>query len=138
MKKEVKSYILNISSFGCYLPTAYKSIYLASKSYIYYFTRALESELTGTNLRTCVLIPAAVRTNKVVLDRISRNGWFSRKSALDPEEVAIIGLKGLFKGRKVIIPGLLTNLFFYIGLFLPQGIILLITRHIFRNYRQIV
>ncbi len=138
LKKHEKSYILNISSFGCYLPTAYKSIYLASKSYIYYFTRALESELTGTNLQTCVLIPAAVRTNKVVLDRITRNGWFSKKSALDPEEVAIIGLEGMFKGRKVIIPGSLTNLFFYVGMFLPEGIMLLITRHIFRNYRQIV
>ncbi len=136
LKTHKESYLLNISSFGCYVPTAYKSIYLASKSYIYYFTRALESELNGTSLHTCVIVPSAVRTNKIVLDRIGRNGWFSRKSALYPEEVARIGIEGMLRGKKVIVPGILTNLFFSFGMLVPEGIILWLTRRIFRNYKQ--
>jgi len=50
LKTHERSYILNMSSFGCYFPTAYKSIYLASKSYIFYFTRAIASELKGSYL----------------------------------------------------------------------------------------
>ncbi len=136
LKTHKESYILNISSFGAYLPTAYKSVYLASKSYLYFFTRALESELNGSSPKTCVVVPASVRTNQIVLDRIKRNGWFSQKLALNPEEVAAIAVTGMFKGRRVIIPGKMSNLFFRLGLFVPEGIMLWLTRRIFANYRQ--
>lgn len=135
--KKTPSFILNISSFGCYVPTAYKSVYLASKSYIYFFTRALESEFKGTNVKTCMLIPSAVRTNEKVLKRIAAAGWTSKATMLEPEEVASIGIRGMFKGRKAIIPGRLSNLIFSIGLFLPEGLIMAITRNIFRRKRSI-
>lgn len=136
LKTHERSYILNLSSFGCYLPTAYKSIYLATKSYIFYFTRAIESELKGSGVRTCVAVPSAVRTNINTRDRIDRNGWFSQKSALEPEEVAYIVIRGMFRGRNVILPGRLSGLFFSLGLFIPEGIMMWMTRRIFRNYRQ--
>jgi uncharacterized protein len=136
LKTHSESYIMNISSFGAYLPTAYKSVYLASKSYLYFFTRALESELAGSAPNTCVVVPASVRTNKIVLDRIKRNGWFSRKLALSPEEVAAIVVTGMFKGRKVIIPGKLSTLFFRVGLFVPEGILMWLTRRILANNKQ--
>lgn len=136
LKTHERSYILNMSSFGCYLPTAYKSIYLATKSYIFYFTRAIESELKGSGVRTCVAVPSAVMTNINTRDRIERNGWFSRKSALEPEEVASIVVRGMFRGRNVILPGKLSCLFFGLGMFIPEGIMMWLTRRIFRNYRQ--
>ena len=136
LKTQDRSYILNLSSFGCYLPTAYKSIYLATKSYIYYFTRAIESELKGSTVRTCVAVPSAVRTNVNTCDRIERNGWLSRKSALEPEEVASVVIRGMFRGKKVILPGKLSGMFFGMGMIIPQGIMMYMTRWIFRNYRQ--
>lgn len=136
LKTHDRSYILNISSFGAYTPTAYKSIYLATKSYIFYFTRALESEFTGTSVKTCVAVPSAVRTNKITMGRIERNGWFSQKSALNPEEVAAEIISGMFNGKNVIVPGKLSKLFFNVALFVPEGIILRLTRKIFKNYRQ--
>ena len=136
LKTHDRSYILNISSFGAYTPTAYKSIYLATKSYIFYFTRALESEFTGTSVKTCVAVPSAVRTNKNTMGRIERNGWFSQKSALNPEEVAAEIISGMFNGKNVIVPGKLSKLFFNVALFVPEGIILRLTRKIFKNYRH--
>jgi len=136
LKTHVPSYILNISSFGAYTPTAYKSIYLATKSYVFYFTRALESEFRGSSVKTCVAVPSAVRTNKNTIGRIERNGWFSQKSALNPDEVASEIIAGMFKGKNIIVPGKLSKLFFGIALFVPEGIILRLTRQIFKNYRQ--
>jgi short-subunit dehydrogenase len=136
LKTNGRSYILNLSSFGCYLPTAYKSIYLATKSYIFYFTRAIESELKGSTVRTCVAVPSAVMTNVNTRDRIERNGWISKKSALEPEEVASVVIRGMFKGKKVILPGKLSGLFFGLGLIIPEGIMMWMTRRLFRNYRQ--
>lgn len=134
LKKRRKAYVLNISSFGCYLPTAFKSVYLASKSYIYYFTRALDSEFRGTSVSTCIFTPATVKTNPNVLDRMERAGWFGKRTALDPEEVASEGVRGMLKGKKVIIPGTINRLFFSFGLFVPLGILMVLTHNIFRNY----
>jgi short-subunit dehydrogenase len=134
LKKYRESYIMNLSSFGAFLPCAFKSVYLASKSYIYYFTRALKSEFNGLPPFPCVVVPSAVRTNKNVLGRISRNGWLSQKSALDPSEVAKIAVAGMFRKRDVIIPGSITNFYFRMGLFVPEGIMLRITKNIFKNY----
>jgi len=135
LKSHNESYILNLSSFGSYLPTAYKSVYLASKSYIYFFTRALESEFKGSSPFTCVVVPASVRTNRMTLNRIERNGWFARKLALSAEEVAYEAVDGMFKRRKVVMPGRFTTLVFRLALFVPEGIMLWITRGIFRNYK---
>lgn len=131
--KKTDSHILNLSSFGIYIPTPYKSVYLASKSYIYYFTRALDAELKGTSVKTCVIMPAAVRTNDKVLERIHRAGWLSRISSLSAEEVASRGIKAMLRGKKVYIPGVFTRFIFGLGNMLPQGIIQAVTRNIFRR-----
>lgn len=136
LKKQQKAYVLNISSLGCYAPTAFKSVYLASKSYIYYFTRALDSEFKGTSVSICIFTPATVKTNPNVLDRMERAGWFGRHTALDPEDVASEGIRGMLKGKKVIIPGTINRLFFSLGLIVPQGIIMTLTHHIFSNYHE--
>jgi short-subunit dehydrogenase len=131
--KKTSSYILNISSLGSFIPTPYKSVYLASKTYIFYFTRALEAELKGTSVRTCIFAPGGVRTNKKVLERIERAGWIGKSSSISPEEVARHGIKAMFKGRKVVIPGKLSNLIFTFGLFIPEGIIMAVTRKLFKR-----
>jgi short-subunit dehydrogenase len=127
------SYIMNISSLGSFLATPYKSVYLASKTYIFYFTRALEAELKGTSIKTCIIAPGAVRTNKTVLERIRQAGWISERSSISPEEVARNGIRAMFKGRRVVIPGKLSRLIFRISYLVPEGIILAITRSIFRR-----
>jgi len=133
MLKKTDSYILNISSLGSYVATPYKTVYLASKSYIFYFTRALEAELRGTRVKTCIFVPGAVRTNASVIERIRRAGWMSERSSISPEEVARKGIKAMFSGKRVIIPGRLSRLIFSISFIVPEGIILAITRSIFRR-----
>ena len=137
LKRHPESYILFMSSFGYYVPTAYKSVYLASKSYIFYFARALRSEFTGTSLRTCVVVPSAVRTNKNVLDRIRRNGFFAKASAISPEEMASVAVKAMLRGRKVVLPGIFANLSLNFGFLIPEGIVFWMTRRIFGNFRKI-
>ncbi len=135
LKECRKSWILFLSSFGSYLPTAYKSVYLATKSYIYYFARALESEFAGSSVRTCVMVPSAVATNRNTLDRIRRGGWMARRSVISPEEAAKTGIKGMFRGDKVVMPGFLTRIYFATGMLVPTGITLMVTRNIFRKYK---
>jgi short-subunit dehydrogenase len=130
LRVQKSSHILFISSFGIYFPVAFKSIYLATKSYVYYLSRALRSELKGTPVNICTVVPSAVLTNVNTLKRIKQS-VLSKMSCLSPEEVARVSLKGMFKGRSVIIPGKLTSSFFLCGMFVPVGFLLLLTRRIF-------
>jgi uncharacterized protein len=131
--KKQPSYLLNISSYGCYAPTAFKSVYLATKSYIYYLTRALDSEFRGTSVRTCLLIPAGVRTNDQVKSRIEQGKPLAKATFLEPEDVAYTAVNGMFKGKKRIIPGRLIRFIFAISLIIPEGIVLSATRKMFRR-----
>jgi uncharacterized protein len=131
--KKTDSYLLNISSMGAFIPTPYKSVYLASKCYIFYFTRSLEAELKGTSVKTCIIAPSGVRTNEKCIERLRLAGWVAQKSSLSPEQVASKGIEGMFRGKKVIIPGKFTRLIFRFSLILPEGIILRVTRNMFRR-----
>ncbi|HEX2968007.1 MAG TPA: SDR family NAD(P)-dependent oxidoreductase [Bacteroidales bacterium] len=131
--KKTDSYILNISSLGSYIAAPYKSVYLASKSYIFYFTRALEAELKGTSVKTCIFAPGAVRTNRNVLERIRKAGWMSERSSISAEEVARKGIRAMFRGKRVVVPGIISRFIFTISFIIPEGIILAITRNIFRR-----
>ncbi len=131
--KKTPSYVLNISSLGCYIPAAYKSVYLASKSYIYFFTRALESEFKGSGIKTCVFVPGPVRTNEKVLKRVAGAGWMAKSSMLEPEEVASMGIKAMFNGKKTLIPGRFNRLIFSVGHIIPEGLIMAILRNTFKR-----
>jgi short-subunit dehydrogenase len=109
LKKRQQAYILNVGSFGAYVPTAYKSVYLASKSYVYYFSEALRSELNGGPVKIGTLMPSGVLTNGHVKERIKKSGALGRVSALSPEYVASYSLKKLLAGGGVIIPGKITR-----------------------------
>lgn len=132
LRTQKSSYILFLSSFGTYFPVAFKSIYLATKSYVFYLGRALGSELKGTPVKICTVVPSAVKTNVNTRKRI-RQSVLSTISCLSPEEVARVSLNGMFKGRSVIIPGKLTASFFICGMFVPVGFLLFLTHRVFHD-----
>lgn len=131
--KKRPSYLLNVSSMGCYAPTAFKSVYLASKSFIYYFTRAIESEFKGTTIRTCLLIPGGVRTNDLTIKRMERLRGMAKASVLNPAEVASLAVKCMFRGRRVVIPGRVTRFLFAVSQVIPEGIVQAISRNMLRR-----
>jgi hypothetical protein len=122
-----------MSSFGGYLPVPYKSVYLASKSYIYYFTRALQQEFTNTNVKVCVALPGAVKTNKKVLERINDSGYLGKVTALTADEFVKNAIRKTLNGKKVIIEGRLNRIFFSVATITPQGILLNLLRKTFKN-----
>ena len=52
--KRKRAYILNIGSFGGFMPIPCKSIYSATKSYIYNFSLAVREELRGMGISVSV------------------------------------------------------------------------------------
>lgn len=133
LKSHPESYILNMGSFGAYVPTPFKSVYMASKAYIYYFSCGLSSELENTSVKVSVAMPGSVPSNKKMIERIKQDGTISRLMILNPDEVAKYIIPRLFLGEKVIIPGKVTRALYLLGLILPYGIVLHFMKNVFLN-----
>jgi uncharacterized protein len=133
LKKRERSYILNVSSFGAFMPSAYKSVYLASKSYVYYFSEALRSELNDGPVRVSTLMPSGVLTNGEVKERIRRAGFLGRASALTPGEVAGYTLRKMESRSGVIIPGKISRSFLLTFGLLPSFLVMNLMKKVFRE-----
>jgi len=115
-------YILNVGSVAGRLPMPRYAAYGASKSFVREFTLALRQELLGAAKAAkaerpdkpakaptlSVLEPGYVNTgfdeNAGIENR--RYMKFSVSNSMTARRVAEIGLRGLFAGRPVIVPGL--------------------------------
>jgi uncharacterized protein len=132
MKKLRKAYILNISSFSALTPLPNKCVYAATKSYLLYLTNAINYELKGTSVHALSVHPSGVSSERN-LESIQRSSFIARISTLKPEEVAQLSIKNLLAGKKFIVPGTVTKIYYYLGLLLPTFIVLPIVSKVFRK-----
>lgn len=103
LKQHSHSYILNVASLAALTPIAYKTVYPASKAFIYSFSRGLCEELRNTNISVSVVNPGAMSTNKEVRERIQKLGFLGRLTLLNPDKVARKSIKGILKRDNVIV-----------------------------------
>jgi len=100
-----KALILNVASMAAFGPIPYKTIYPASKAFIYSFSRSLSKELQGTGVRVVVVNPGQIVTNPDVTLRVIMQGFLGKISLLTAGKIARIVLAATEKGENVIIPG---------------------------------
>lgn len=134
--EQAPSYIVNMSSMEATLPLPYKSVYTATKNFIYSFSLALSEELKPHLVKVSIVCPGAVLTNEDGLKRIESMGWRARLLLKMPEEVASIAVKQMHKGKRVIIPGIIPLLIIRIMHFLPLSLKMKILEKVFRNYKD--
>lgn len=133
LKSAVKGYLLNIGSVAGFLPFPYKSLYSATKAYLYHFSIAVREELHSSGVSVSVAMPGPMRTNERVRESIRTQGKKAKLTVIDPEPAARIILAGLFRGKAVIIPGIPYSGLFYISKILPNGLLQMLTRNIFNK-----
>ncbi|HWB25873.1 MAG TPA: SDR family NAD(P)-dependent oxidoreductase [Chitinophagaceae bacterium] len=119
--KEKRSYLMNVGSLGGLFIVPKKQVYGATKSFIRYFTNCLRMELSNSNTSVTLLSPGGINTKPELLVLNHRIKGISRFTILEPEQVARKALKGMFKGKKEIIPGRLNRLLVALNKILPQG-----------------
>lgn len=111
LKRQTKSYILNVSSIAAFTPMGYKTVYPASKAFIHSFSRGLYAELKNTNVFVSVVNPGAMATNSEIISRINRQGIIGKLTLVKPEKVAKFCISRLLKRDTVIMVNPLTWLF---------------------------
>lgn len=130
MKNET-AYVLNIASMAAFSPIGFKTVYPASKSFIYSFSRGLSEELRGSGVSVTVILPGPIRTNNEIISRIEKQGWWVHAGLQSPEKLAKIAVSSLFKRRRVIIPGMINKInWLMIKIIPPKLLIPLVSKRI--------
>jgi len=122
-KRKNKSYILNIGSTAAYQAVPALAMYSASKAFVVSFTRALRWELKDTNISVSCFSPGSTSTG--FMDRAQMDDALKQKAekfTMGAEEVARIGLKGMFAGKAEIIPGFVNWISVKMVSFVPKSL----------------
>ena len=110
LKKHKKAFILNVASMAAFSPFAFKTVYPASKAFVYSFSEGLREELKGSNVFVSVIHPGPVKTNADVTARIEKQGILGRVGQVSPQELAGIAIRQLLNKDPFILPGMLNKI----------------------------
>jgi short-subunit dehydrogenase len=106
MRHEGHGRIINVASLAAFCPELPGSLYPATKKFLVSFTRALNLELQGTDIRASALCPGFTRTEfHDVLGNRERVEELPEWMWMDAEDVVVAGLEGSEQGREIVIPG---------------------------------
>jgi len=109
LRRHERSHVLNVASLAAWFPMPWLPVYSSSKSFVLTFSLALREELRGTGVSVSVLCPNGIRTNRSVRELIDRQGLAGRLTCQYPDEVARAAMRGLLKGKAIIVPGRLNQ-----------------------------
>lgn len=126
LRRHSKAYVLNVASLAAFSPVPYKTVYPASKAFVYSFSRSLRAELQNTQIGVTVIAPGPVLTNEDAIRRIQRYGFLGRFMALTPEAAARKSLGATLRGRALLVPGGMGKFGFFLIKALPYPLRLFI------------
>jgi short-subunit dehydrogenase len=121
LKAHKKAMIMNISSVAAFGPLPFKTVYPASKAFIYSFSRSLGHELRHTGVKVVVVTPGPIITNPDVAMRIITQGFLGRIGLLTAGQITRQALDGAENGKEVIIPGFTNKLNRILARFTPES-----------------
>jgi len=112
--------ILNVSSTAAFQPGPFANIYFATKSFVLSFSLALAEELKGTGVTVTALCPGSTRTE--FFDRAGMKNMRPEWHMMNADVVARAGYRGLMRGKRVVIPGMINKLTAKLANVVPTGI----------------
>jgi short-subunit dehydrogenase len=100
-------HIINVSSMGAFVPGKGLAVYGATKSFLNYYSLALQAELAGTGIEVQALCPGYIHTE---FHAEMQDQGFDKKRIPDemwmtPGEVVAASLASLGSGRVLVVPG---------------------------------
>ena len=112
--------ILNVGSTIAFQPAPYQAVYGASKAFVLSFSQALWAEARAAGVSVTALCPGPTRTGFVDALQADVGHTTIYRRLAEPEPVIEAGLRGLDKGRAVVIPGLRNWIAAQSGRFMPR------------------
>jgi uncharacterized protein len=124
--------VLNVASTAAFQPLPRQSTYSASKAFVLSFTEALSSDLKNTSVTATALCPGPVKTEFTDqhegFDAAASTPDFVWMSAEDCAQAAV---KGLERGKRVVVPGVGNRIGALAGQHAPRSVLLAATRRFY-------
>jgi hypothetical protein len=117
LQAHTPAHILNIGSMAGFTPTAYKTVYPASKSFVHAFTKGLREELRSSGVTVTLTAPGAMATSPEITQRIEKQGFFGRATLKSTPDIARKYVDGMLRGKRQII---LNPLSYLLTVILPE------------------
>jgi short-subunit dehydrogenase len=136
LKANAPSHIMNTSSMGGFYMIPGKTVYTASKAYIYYFSRSLRLELKQHNINVSVLCPGGTDSNANTIACNKELKGMAKLSILLPEQVAEEAIDKMLKGKARIIPGFINKLSYHISRLIPEFIQQMVISNAFKHVEK--
>ncbi len=118
-------YILNVASLAAFFSGPLFSAYYASKAYVLRLTEGVAEELwqEGSDVVVSALCPGPVYTEFSEVARVNFGNGKKNGITLTSKEVAEYAIKMLFKGKRVIVPGILMKIAVFMRRILSENAI---------------
>lgn len=115
--------IMNVASVAAFEPGPLLAVYFASKAYVLHFSEALDEELRSTKVRVTAFCPGPTATGFEERAGLGESKLFTGRNVMNAAAVAEAGYRGLMRGRRIIVPGLMNNILTSSVRFLPRRIV---------------
>lgn len=124
--------VLNVASVAGFQPLPRQATYSASKAFVLAFTEALSSDLKGTGVTATALCPGPVKSEFME----QHEGFDSADGTPDfiwmnPEDTARAGIKGMERGKRVVVPGVGNRFSTLAGQHAPRSVLLAAARRFY-------
>lgn len=114
--KERGGAIVNMASLAAFQPTAYMATYGATKAFVLSWSLALREELRGSGVEVVTVCPGPTESEFFLRAGLEKGSvGFGHTS----EDVAVAILRGVAKGRAVVVPGVANKLLRFAAGVLP-------------------
>ena len=133
LKRQKQAYILNVASMASFCPIAYKTVYPASKAFIWSFSRGLNQELRNTSVFVSVIHPGPMKTNADVTRRLENQSHIGKLGVLTTQRTAKIAITRLFNHTSLIIPGFFNKINWFMSKVVPMGIRLQVMSNVMKK-----
>ncbi len=127
--------ILNVASVVGFQPGGpWMAAYYASKAFVLALSRGLAPELAGTGVTVTALCPGALQSGfEARMEAGYRETLLYRwLASSDIDAVARAGVRGVLKGRQMVVPGLLNKLMAIAGELPPRRLALAVNRRLLK------
>lgn len=129
MAERGRGAILNVASTAGFQPLPIQATYAASKAFVVSFTEALHAELEKAVVGVTVLCPGPVQTEFIEVAGMSEHvSSLPKVFWTTAEQVAAAAVKGMEKGKRVVIPGGLNRAGAVGGHLAPRSMLLPLAR----------
>ena len=119
--------ILNVASTAAFQPGPNVNVYYASKAFVHSFSYALAEELENSGVTVTALCPGTTHT-----EFFARGNFGSARApfTMSARAVAEAGVRGVMRGRRVVIPGVTNKITSFLARRMPVRVTTAIVRRI--------